>query len=198
MAKTEEGRKPFLSGSDKMARKQENFKLPKGMLEEVDRFIAENPGMGFEDRGEVLKTALREYLLGGGKKPVPEPKTPEPVKAEKPKASEEKINRLIIEMLVYDVVWADLLDKDEAKQKANPRAFYYPGFQQSPRGKSRIVSKNIDQWDILEKVIEKDLNKAEIEYLRDFMKYYGQNFEKMKPINDKIRENLAQKEKEQG
>lgn len=176
-----------------MARKQENFKLPKGMLAEVDRFIAENPGMGFEDRDEVLKAALREYILSGGKTIAPtSEKSGKPAKTEEAKVSEDKITQMMLEMIVYDSFWADGLNKEYAKERNN--LISYPLYMKPPNGESRIVSKNIDQWDILEKVLKKDLNKAEIERLRDFMKYYAQNYEKVKVVADKIREKLPQKE----
>lgn len=39
------------------------LKLPKSLVEEIDRFIAENPQLGYKSRAEVVKEAVRQMII---------------------------------------------------------------------------------------------------------------------------------------
>ena len=38
-------------------------RLPRELIDEIDRFIAENPQLGYKSRAEVVKDAIRQFLL---------------------------------------------------------------------------------------------------------------------------------------
>lgn len=38
-------------------------RLPRELIDEIDRFIAENPHLGYKSRAEVVKDAIRQFLL---------------------------------------------------------------------------------------------------------------------------------------
>jgi len=170
-----------------MAReKKASFDLPPGMVEGIDRLISDKHELGFE-RIEFIKAAVREYLLcweGGKFRPLEAKGGPlpqeikEPAKVDAPKGPgvpSEKVLKIIAETLAYDRMWADILDKEDEKiRESNPKAYY--SIRDHMRGEQRIIMKNADQFIILEKVLEEDLNKAEIEILGAFLKHYARNF----------------------
>ena len=178
--------------------KRNSFDLPEGMIEGLDKFISENPKLGFE-RTEFIKAAVREYLMcweGCKYRPLEakgtsvSQETKEKVKVDAPKGlgvPSEKVVKIIADTLAYDQMWADILDKEDEKiRESNPRAYY--SVRDHIRGEQRITMKNVDQFIILEKVLEEDLTKAEIELLGTFLKHYARNFNEV----DQKTKNLSQ------
>jgi len=176
--------------------KRASFDLPLGMLEGVDRFIADNPKLGFE-RAEFIKAAVRDYLIywEGGKLRHPQAGSNQPPQDTKElikvdelkghKAPSEKILTIIADTLAYDRMWADGLDKEDDKLRDSDPKAYYSSLSRM-RGEQRITMKNIDQFIILDKVLEEDLTKAEIEILGIFLKHYARNYNEIDQKTKKL------------
>jgi len=166
------------------------LRLPEGLVERIDRYIKDNPGLGFESREEVVKVALREFLASGGdfEGRVTEKRAVTPLDNSKAfesrgselKASPDKLRKLVVEILAYDSVWAEGLNKDLERVRGLNPAAYDGVYCRAIGGDQRIIIKNVDQWDILDKVLANNLSMDEIKKLRDFLKNYAQNYDKMK------------------
>jgi hypothetical protein len=82
-------------------------------------------------------------------------------------------------------MWVDGLDKEDDKlRESNPKAYY--SSRNSMRGEQRITMKNIDQFIILDKILEEDLTKAEIEILGIFLKHYARNYSEIDQKTKKV------------